>query len=149
MGHIFHIFLDEKNQWISFVYSTSLGVYIGEKYPKENILHYGHILREKNYPEMKLVITLVVLICFALNINAKDDRGYCYYFNDPHLIPFPSVPGEQQGVYFCKSNCTEVLLKNKFVEIFVTADPQGMYPIIEVSYFHWIILGIFCPFFLC
>ena len=100
---------------------------------------------------MKLIITLVVLIGLTLNVNAGDGDDkfdYCYYFNDPHLIPFITPDNPNPGVYFCKSNCTEILLKNKFVEIIVTADPQGAYPIVDVSYFNWIIISILSPFFI-
>lgn len=88
----------------------------------------------KTNPVMKSVLILLLFIGVALNVNAGDERVFCQYYNDPHLIPFPSSPGGYQGQYICRNNCTEIMLRNDFVEIFVTADPAGDYPIVQVSY---------------
>ena len=84
---------------------------------------------------MKLVFILLAFVGVTLGVTAREEVSFCQYYNDPHLIPFQDSPGAFQGQYFCRANCTEIMVKNEFLEIFVTPDPQGQYPIVEVSYF--------------
>lgn len=69
---------------------------------------------------------------FCTTIDAQK-TGTCRYYNDPHLIPFPTSPGASQSQYLCRNNVTETLVKNKFVELIVTPDPAGEYPIVAYT----------------
>ncbi|CAF1021126.1 unnamed protein product [Rotaria sp. Silwood1] len=83
-----------------------------------------------------LLKVAVVYLCITQFICVADDSkevGKCRYYNDPHLIPFPVSPGASQEQYICRNNCTEILLKNDFVEIIVTPDPAGDYPIVAYT----------------
>ena len=91
---------------------------------------------------IKSILVLFVFLGITLNVNAKEDLVQCKYYNDPHLIPFPLWPGADQYQYLCRNNCTEIMIKNEFVEIIVTADPTGEYPIVEVKCFCSIISDI-------
>ncbi|UJR14783.1 hypothetical protein I4U23_001771 [Adineta vaga] len=71
---------------------------------------------------------------YSLKIRSFDEVGECHYWNDPHLKPFPKAAGENGEQFLCRPNCTEVLLRNEFVEIFVTSNQNGReYPIVEYT----------------
>lgn len=85
---------------------------------------------------MAHLLALFVCVLITVGLVEGDGFGKCHYRIDPHLIPFPSGPGDNPSTYICQSNCTEILVKNDFLQIIVTPDPsQNFYPIIQDTNF--------------
>ncbi|CAF1433348.1 unnamed protein product [Adineta steineri] len=81
-----------------------------------------------------IAVILVLSSCFLYETNAFNKTGSCHYFSDPHLEPFPAQPGMTANMYICRPNCTEILIRNDFLEIYVTSrSTAGKYFIVEYT----------------
>lgn len=78
-----------------------------------------------------------VLLCLLLTDGASGQSkhtGKCSYFGEPHLLPFPTTPGQTVNQYVCRPGEPEVLVKNKLLTIEVTTSTSGNHPIVEVDH---------------
>jgi hypothetical protein len=58
--------------------------------------------------------------------------GTCSYTGDPHLIPFPTTPGQVTNMYFCSTIGWQILLQNQWIFIAVKVGPSP-FVILDVS----------------
>jgi hypothetical protein len=58
--------------------------------------------------------------------------GTCSYTGDPHLIPFPTSPGQVSNMYFCPITGWQIVLQNQWVLIAVQSSTTP-YVILDVS----------------
>jgi hypothetical protein len=79
-----------------------------------------------------LILVSILLSCTATHGLLYSLFGKCSYTGDPHLIPFPTAPGQVSNMYFCQRNRWEILLQNKWMYIAVKVSPSP-YVILDVS----------------
>ena len=88
----------------------------------------------------KLKLVLAILLAVTTGLQSQDkfddkERSRCSYFGEPHLIPFVTAANPIQNQYVCHPSGQETMVSNQYLEILVTTNPSGNYPIIGVCAF--------------
>lgn len=74
-----------------------------------------------NNMQMLCFISFLVILVFGSINSQSSPQGTCQVWGDPHLVMFPVDPA-QQGMrmsYWCQSPGRMLILKNKFIEVYV------------------------------
>jgi hypothetical protein len=74
-------------------------------------LRFSYISPIKMHGIVQVALSLLLFFHLSFEIHTDDETGYCKYYNDPHLIPFPTSPGDIQDQYICRDNCTKILVE--------------------------------------
>lgn len=84
--------------------------------------------------DYKLGFVLLFLLLTDGTSSQSKNTGKCSYFGEPHLLPFPTTPGQTVNQYVCRPKDAEILVKNNFLTIEVTTSTHGNHPIVEVDH---------------
>ncbi|CAF0939816.1 unnamed protein product [Rotaria sordida] len=76
---------------------------------------------------LNLAIIYLYVTEILCEINNDDKTGTCRCYGEQHVNPFPASPGSSQNQYLCNDNSTKILIKNQFVQLFVTPNSQDSY----------------------